>query len=378
VDFSFGEEQQHVRELARTVLEKEVDAARLRTAEQSADGIDDELWARLAETNLLGIAVPEEHGGLGFGFLELCTLLEEIGRCVAPVPAVATLVLGALPLAAFGTAAQRARWLPEVAAGRALLSAALVETGLADPRRCATQARPDRSGWSLHGEKRDVPCARRAARILVPAATPEGVAIFLVDPGAPRVERVAGRRSTGEPSFALRMDGVRVAADERLGGVDLDGAAASAWIHERALVATAAVQTGVADRALRMTADYARERVQFGVPIGSFQAVQHRCADAFIDVDALRWCTWRAAWRLAEGLPAAREAAVAKFWAAEAGARVANAALHLHGGLGADVDYPIQRYFLWSRALELELGGAEPQLAWLGKDMARTGPEDHA
>jgi alkylation response protein AidB-like acyl-CoA dehydrogenase len=118
--------------------------------------------------------------------------------------------------------------------------------------------------------------------------------------------------------------------------------------------------------------------VQFGVPIGSFQAVQHRCADAFIDVDALRWCTWRAAWRLAEGLPAAREAAVAKFWAAEAGARVANAALHLHGGLGADVDYPIQRYFLWSRALELELGGAEPQLAWLGKDMARTGPEDHA
>jgi alkylation response protein AidB-like acyl-CoA dehydrogenase len=378
VDFSFGDEQEHVRELARTVLDKEVDAARLRAAEQSADGIDDALWARLADTNLLGIAIPEEHGGLGFGFLELCALLEEVGRAVAPVPALATLVLGALPLAAFGTPAQRARWLPEIAAGRALLSAALLETGFADPRRCATQARPDASGWSLHGEKRDVPCARRAARVLVPAATPEGVAIFLVDPAARGVELVAGRRSTGEPSFSLRLSGVRVAAEERLGGVDVDGGAALAWIQERALVATAAVQTGVAERALRMTAAYAGERVQFGVPIGSFQAVQHRCADAFIDVEALRWCSWRAAWRLAQGLPAAREAAVAKFWAAEAGARVANAALHLHGGLGSDVDYPIQRYFLWSRALGLELGGAEPQLAWLGKDMARTGPEEQA
>jgi alkylation response protein AidB-like acyl-CoA dehydrogenase len=116
--------------------------------------------------------------------------------------------------------------------------------------------------------------------------------------------------------------------------------------------------------------------VQFGVPIGSFQAVQHRCADGFIDLEALRWCAWRAAWRLATGLPAAREAAVAKFWAAEAGSRIANAALHLHGGLGSDVDYPIQRYFLRSKALELGFGGAAPQLAWLGKDMARTGPKE--
>ena len=378
MDFAFREEQQNVRELAGTILEKEVDAARLRAAEESPDGVDDALWARLAEANLLGIAIPEEHGGLGFGFLEVCTLLEELGRCVAPVPALATLVLGALPVAAFGTPGQRARWLPEVAAGRAFLSAALLEAAFADSRSCATRARPEAGGWSLHGEKRDVPCARRAARVLVPASTPEGVAVFLVDPGSRGALVVAGRRSTGEPCFTLRLDGVRVPAEERLGGSEVDGAAVAAWLYERALVATAALQTGVADRALSMTADYVRERVQFGVPIGSFQAVQHRCADAFIDLEALRWCTWRAAWRLAEGLPAAREAAVAKFWAAEAGSRIANAALHLHGGLGADVDYPIQRYFLWSRALELELGGAAPQLAWLGKDMARTGPKEQA
>jgi alkylation response protein AidB-like acyl-CoA dehydrogenase len=148
------------------------------------------------------------------------------------------------------------------------------------------------------------------------------------------------------------------------------------WLHERALVASAVLQAGVSERALRMTADYVRERVQFGVPIGSFQAVQHRCADGFIDLEALRWSAWRAAWRLAEGLPAAREAAVAKFWAADAGSRIANAALHLHGGLGADVDYPIHRYFLRSKALELCLGGAAPQLAWLGSELARSGPKE--
>jgi alkylation response protein AidB-like acyl-CoA dehydrogenase len=111
--------------------------------------------------------------------------------------------------------------------------------------------------------------------------------------------------------------------------------------------------------------------VQFGVPIGSFQAVQHRCADGFIDLEALRWSAWRAAWRLAEGLPAAREAVVAKFWAADAGSRIAATALHLHGGIGADVDYPVHRYFLWGIQLATVLGGASVQLARLGRLIAQ-------
>ena len=340
--------------------------------------MDDALWARLAEANLLGLALPEPHGGLGFGFLELCSFLEEIGRSLAPVPALETLVLGALPIAEFGTPEQRARWLPEVAAGRVLLSAALEDAGSADPAAPATRTRAEGDGWRLYGVKREVPCARRAARVLVPAASDGGVAVFLVDPAARGVELTPGRCSSGELLFEMRFEGALLAAEDRLGGPALDGAAAATWVHERALVASAALQAGVAERALRMTADYVRERVQFGVPIGSFQAVQHRCADAFIDLEALRWSAWRAAWRLAEGLPAAREAAVAKFWAADAGSRIANAALHLHGGLGADVDYPIQRYFLRSKALELGLGGAAPQLAWLGKDMARSGPEERS
>jgi alkylation response protein AidB-like acyl-CoA dehydrogenase len=377
MDFGFREEQNTVRELARSILEKEVDAARLRAADTTDGGVDDALWARLAEANLLGLALPEPHG-LGFGFLELCSFLEELGRSLAPVPALETLVLGALPIAEFGTPEQRSRWLPEVAAGRVLLSAALVDAGGADPAAPATQARAEGDGWHLYGVKREVPCARRAARVLVPAACDGRVAVFLVDPAARGVELTPGRCSSGELRFEMRFEGAPIAAEDRLGGPEADGAAAASWIHERALVASAALQTGVAERALHMTADYVRERVQFGVPIGSFQAVQHRCADAFIDLEALRWSAWRAAWRLSEGLPAAREAAVAKFWAADAGSRIANAALHLHGGLGADVDYPIQRYFLRSKALELGLGGAAPQLAWLGRDMARSGPEEQS
>jgi 3-oxocholest-4-en-26-oyl-CoA dehydrogenase beta subunit len=377
MDFAFREEQVMVRDLARSILEKELSAERLRAVEASPDRVDDALWARLAEANLTGVAVPEAHGGLGFGFLELCALLEEIGRFVAPVPALSTLVLGALPLAAFGTGAQRERWLPEVAAGRLLLSAALEDADSAEPAAPATRARPEAGGFALHGRKRAVPCARRAGRILVPAATAEGAAVFLVDPAAQGVVLAAGRRSTSEPLFDLELAGVHVGPDDRLGGAEGDGATIARWLVAHALVAIAATQVGVSERALRATADYVREREQFGVPIGSFQAVQHRCADAYVDLAALRWSSWRAAWRLAEGLPAEREAAVAKFWAAEAGSRIANAALHLHGGIGSDVDYPIHRYFLWSKSLELDLGAAAPQLAWLGGDMARTGPEVH-
>ena len=148
------------------------------------------------------------------------------------------------------------------------------------------------------------------------------------------------------------------------------------WLHDRATVAVCATQIGVCERAIEITAGYARERVQFGVPIGSFQAVQHRMADCLIDLESIRWTTWRAISRLARGLPAAREAAVAKFWAAEGGAHIASASQHLHAGLGVDLDYPIHRYFLWSKSLELELGAATAQLVRLGGDMARTGPRE--
>lgn len=372
MDFRFSDDQNGIRELARGILEKELTPDRLRAAEATRDRIDAALWKTLAEANLLGVAVPEAQGGTGQGLLELLVLLEEIGRAVAPVPALPALVLGGLAIARFGSETQREAWLRPLAAGDAILSGALAALGPGGEASCATRARHDGAGFVLDGFERLVPAAGSAARILVPASLAEGrVALFLVDPNAPGVRATAQRISTREPLFDLELDGVLIGADARLEG----GAEALRWLHDAALVSLCAMQVGVSERALEITAHHLAEREQFGVPIGSFQAVQHRAADCWIDLQAMRWTCWRAAARLAEGLDVSRETAVAKFWAAEGGSRIANAAQHLHGGLGADLDYPIHRYFLWSKSLELSLGGAAPQLARLGRDLAR-GPAD--
>jgi len=376
MNFSFSEDQTMLRDLAREILEKEVTAERLKEIEQDPDWFDRDLWSQLAEANLLGLVAPEDLGGMGLGIEEVCVLLHEIGRAVAPVPLLPALVLASLPIAEFGTAEQKRAWLAPVASGETILTGALVDAGSREPSAPATTARRDGNAWVVEGEKRLVPALHLARRVLVPATTDEGVGIFLVDPRAECVSLTRQQASRGEPLFAMRLTGVRVGQSELLGGDSKSGARMLGWIHDRATVAVCAAQIGVCERALEITAEYARERIQFGVPIGSFQAVQHRCADCLIDLESIRWTTWRAVSRLARGLPAAREAAVAKFWAAEGGARIAGAAQHLHAGLGVDLDYPIHRYFLWSKSLELELGAAAPQLAWIGGDMARTGPQE--
>ncbi|HET9062546.1 MAG TPA: acyl-CoA dehydrogenase, partial [Candidatus Binatia bacterium] len=180
--------------------------------------------------------------------------------------------------------------------------------------------------------------------------------------------------SRGEPVFELALANVMVPETDLLGGGAMPNARALDRIRAQATIATCATQVGVSERALELTSSYVRERIQFGVPIGSFQAVQHRLADAYIDVQSMRWVMWRAAWKLSRNEDATREVAVAKFWASEAGARVAASAQHLHGGMGVDVDYPIHRYFLWSKALELSFGNATQQLVTLGRHMSQNVP----
>ncbi len=378
MDFNFTENQIMIRDLAREILDKEVTADRLKMIQADPDWCDRALWSTLAEAGLLGIVVPERLGGMGFGIAEACVLLHEIGRVVAPVPVLPTVVLAGLPIAAFGTDEQQTEWLVPLAAGETMLTGAIVDAASADPGKPATTARPDGNGWVLEGQKHFVPAVHLAQRILVPAATPDGGGLFLVDPHADGVEITGHRTSSGERLCTVTLSGVRVAARDLLGGDARSGGQRASWIYERALVAVCATQLGVSEKALEITSSYVREREQFGVPIGSFQAVQHRSADCFIDLTAMRWVTWRAAWKLAHGMPATRDTAVAKFWAAEGGSRIANAAQHLHGGIGVDVDYPLHRYFVWSKALELCLGGATPHLVRLGRDMARTGPQELA
>lgn len=376
MDFSFSEEQKSLQQLAREILEKEMTPERVKAIESGTEWFDRPLWSTLAQAGLLGLAVPESLGGMGYGILEVCLLLQEIGRVVAPVPGLPTLVLGALPIAEFGTDAQKKTWLPSVAAGETVLSAALVDAESSELTEPAARARQERDGWRLNGCKLHVPAAHLASRILVPATTTDGAGIFLVDPRAKGVSLTRHQTSTGEPLFTVNLYDVAVPADDLLGDDSTCGGDAASWIYDRALVALCATHVGVAAKALEITSGYVSQRIQFGVPIGTFQAVQHRAADGYVDVEAMRWVTWRAAWKLAQGLPAVRETMVAKFWCAEGGSRIVNSAQHLHGGIGVDLDYPVHRYFLWSKALEITLGSASPQLARLGRDMARTGPEE--
>jgi 3-oxocholest-4-en-26-oyl-CoA dehydrogenase beta subunit len=365
MDFSLSEEQDAVRDLAAQIFEGHATTERVKEIERSDERVDRELWHALAEAGLLAIAVPEEHGGSGLGLIELCLLLEQQGRKVGPVPLWPTLVLGALPIAEFGTPDQQQEWLPGVASGDVVLTAALSELGVNDPLHPQVDATRDGGSWRLDGAKPSVPAAHIADRVLVPASTGNGeLGVFLVDPAGPGVERTPAittdRSKVGHLAFAG-------APAERLGD---DGRRVTAWMLDRALVGLCATQVGVAEAALRMAATYTSERQQFGRPLSTFQGVALKAADAYVDTEAMRVTLWQAAWRLTAGLDAAKEIMVAKWWAADGGQRVVHITQHLHGGMGADVDYPVHRYFLWGKQIEDTLGGASAQLARLGQALA--------
>jgi alkylation response protein AidB-like acyl-CoA dehydrogenase len=375
MDFNFTEEQEMLGNLAGEIFQAEVTSASLKKIDSQDRWFDEELWKKLAEADLLGIPVPEAHGGMGYGLLELCMLLEQQGRELAPVPLLPTLVMGALPIAKFGSPQQQQDYLPAVAAGELMLTAALEEPAGQDPLEPSTKAVRDGDGYKLSGIKHEVPAVDLAERIIIPAQSAEGVRVFLVDPAAPGLRATKSRTSTGEPLFLLELTDVPVGPADCLGDAE-NGREVLEWIYQSTLAALCLLQVGVSQRTLEITTDYVRERRQFGVPVGSFQAVQHRCSDGYIDLAATRWSAWRAAWLVEEGRSASDEIAIAKFWAADAGSRIANSAMHLHAGIGVDVDYPIHRYFLWAKGLELTLGGAAQQLSRLGAQMAANPPQD--
>jgi alkylation response protein AidB-like acyl-CoA dehydrogenase len=369
VDFSFSEEQEAIRDLAKQILEGQETQDRLKQLKADDALVDDKAWSELAKADLLGVALPEDVGGGGYDFLALALILEQVGRTVARVPVLPALVLGALPIAEFGTAEQRKDLLPGVISGDLILTAALVEVGT-EPAKPTTTARREGDGWRLDGVKICVPAGLSAGRILVPAATGEGtVGVFIVDPKATGVKLERQDVTNEIPEARLELSGVVVGEGDVLGAPD-GGAAIVDWIVERAQAGLCAIAVGVCEEALRLTAEYTKTREQFDRPIATFQAVGQRAADAYIDTEAIRLTAWQAAWRIAEGLPAAAEVSIAKYWAAEGGQRVVHAAQHLHGGMGVDRDYPLHRYFLWAKHLELTLGGATPNLLKLGAMLA--------
>jgi alkylation response protein AidB-like acyl-CoA dehydrogenase len=214
-----------------------------------------------------------------------------------------------------------------------------------------------------------VPQGHLAARILVPALTDEGVVVVLVDPTASGVTLERAVTTDRQVHPHLQLDGVRVEGSDVVAG-PAEGAGAVTWMLERARTGLCALQLGVTEEAIRRTAVYLNERHQFGRPLSSFQGTMLRAADAYIDSEAIRVTLWLAAWQLDTGRPAADAVATAKWWASEAGQRVVHATQHLHGGMGADIEYPIHRYFLWGKQIELMLGGPSRQLASMGAALA--------
>ncbi len=370
MDFSISDEQQSIVDLAEQILNDNSGHQRLREIETSdGDRFDPVTWKAFAEAGLLGIAIPENYGGGGLGFLELSLIIEQIGRRTAAIPFLETTVLGALTLAEFGSDAQKEKILPKVTSGDAILTAALVEAE-GEVARPLTTAVPDGDGFFITGSKLCVPAGQLAACVLVPASTPDGkIGVFLVDPGASGVEIVPLDTTSGQPEVRMDLSGVHATADDVLGSLS-EGRKIVEWIELRATSALCSLAAGVCDEALHVTAEYIKTRKQFGSPIATFQAVGQRAADAYIDTEAVRLTAKQAAWRIDEGLSAESQVAVAKYWASEGGQRVVHTAQHLHGGVGVDREYPVHRYFLYAKQLELTLGGTTPQLLKVGRILA--------
>jgi len=368
MDFSFTEDQQELVGLARKIFSEQVTTDELRQIEAGEDHIDRRLWELLAQSGLLSASLPEALGGAGGGVVDLCLVLEEAGRRLAPVPLLPTVAMGAWPIAEFGTAEQQERWIPAVSSGHAILTAALSE-----PRHHArpggARALADGSGYRLEGTFTSVPSATVADLVVVLAELDGSPTAFLVEAGTPGLTVRRQETSDGAVAGWVELDSVAVPSDALLGQPDRTTEAAP-FLLQRASIAMCAFQLGVVEEALAETAQYTKERVQFDRPIATFQAVGHRCADCYIDVEAVRLTLWQAAWRLDAGMTAETEVDVAKFWAAEAGHRVAHAAVHLHGGMGVATEHSTHRYFVAAKTLEFALGGATERLLAIGQRFA--------
>ena len=395
MDFTLNEAQRELAALCRRIVADRATPQRQAEVEAAGDRFDPVLWADLADAGILAAALPESLDGAGLGLLEQCSVLEELGRAVAPVPYLTAIVLGAGAVGAFGTPDQQQRWAAPAGRGELIVTAALAEEDGDDPRSPSASAQwvadsaagasptaaagaspspaatePAVGHWLLNGTKTAVPAATRADVILVPAATASGPAVFLVTPDDPGVVVQPQRLVDADVAGRLELTSVELPADRVLGSPQA-GAEIIGWLAARGTVGQCALQYGVLARALELTSEHAKSRVQFGRPVGAFQAVAQRLADAYIDVEGVRLTMWQAAWRLAAGLPCETEIATAKFWAADAGHRVAHSAVHIHGGMGIDTDHPTHRYFVAAKRTEFELGGATTQLRRIGAALAR-------
>ncbi|MER6953554.1 acyl-CoA dehydrogenase family protein [Streptomyces sp. NPDC000618] len=380
MDFTFTEEQQAAAEAARGVFAgvapDGVPSPAL-TRGAVADDFDRALWAKLAAADLLSLLLDEEFGGAGLDAVGLCLVLRESAKVLARVPLLENSAAAAA-VQAYGSPELRSALLARAGRGETVLTVAANGRTGHDPAELAVTARQDGTDatgtgdgdWVLDGVQTAVSWAYNADFVVVPARTEDDRSVLAVVPreheGVVLAEQIS---TTGERLGELRLESARITAPNV---ITADGA--WEWLRALLTTGTCALALGLGERVLGMTSDYAGKREQFGHPIASFQAVAVQAADRYIDLRAMEVTLWQAAWRIASGapgaLPASGDVAVAKIWASEGVRRTVQTAQHLHGGFGADVDYPLHRYHAWAKHLELSLGPAAAHEEALGDLLA--------
>ncbi|MFD4412083.1 MULTISPECIES: acyl-CoA dehydrogenase family protein [unclassified Streptomyces] len=375
MDFTFTEEQQAAVEAAKAVFAAVapdgVPSPAL-TAGAVAEDFDRALWARLAAADLLSLLLDTEYGGAGLDAVALCLVLRESAKVLARVPLLEN-TAAAVAVQRYGGAELRADLPARAGRGELVLTVAANGRTGHDPAELAVTARQDGQGsdvWVLDGVQTAVPWAHNADLIVVPAHTDAGRAVLALVPrvhtGVVLAEQIS---TTGERLGEMRLDSARIAARDVL-----DAEGAWEWLRELLATGTCALALGLGEGVLGMTSAYTSKREQFGFPVATFQAVAVQAADRYIDLRAMEATLWQAAWRISTGtggaLPASGDVAVAKIWASEGVRRVVQTAQHLHGGFGADTDYPLHRYHAWAKQLELSLGPAAAHEEALGDLLA--------
>ena len=361
MNFEMTEDQRAIVDMASRLFADLCDDDAIQRFWAGDAAFDEATWERLRGAGLTALILPESAGGSALGMTELCAVLECQGRHLAPVPLWShQLAVAALAQFAAGSAA-RPDWAALVEGSQL---ATLGIEGLHGSRGLMLRAEPDANGWRLHGRAVAVPLAGQASVALLPAHTPQGARLFAVDLGRSGIEKIGGRLTHHEPAADLVITGLALPAGAALAEAALD------WLLPRVAACFGALQLGVAAAALARVVAYTSERVQFGQPIATFQAISQRCADCLIDVEALRSSLWQLAWRLDAGVDATGSAGVVRAWTCDTGHRVTHAAQHMHGGIGVDVSYPIHRYTYWSRAIEIAIGGVSASIEALGQWLA--------
>lgn len=365
MDLGLSEEQELLKNFARDFLEKECPEKYVRDMEEDEHGYSPEIWAKMAEQGWQGLIIPEQYGGAGFSLLDLIVLLEEFGRALVPGPFISTVVGGAIPILEAGSEAQKQEYLPRIASGELIMTLAFTEPSASfEADGVATTASLEGDQYVLNGTKLFIQDANVASLMVVVARTPgsageDGISLILVDTQAPGVTIESLKTIASDKQCEVRLENVRVPAANLL-GQEGRGWEVMKRIIQKATVAECAYLVGLAQMDFEISVNYAKERVQFGRPIGSFQAIQHKAADMVTDVDGARFIMYRAAWAVAEGEPDAEtQVHMAKAWCSDATRRVVAHGQQIHGGIGFTKDYKIQLFFRRQKRSELMWGDGD-------------------